>query len=401
MGLFLHSGRHGGPHLQADHTTLPISTPPLTDKPHVSPLTAPKPHTRARHARPHQPQPLRIETLTPGGWAEWDRFVHHAAGGTLFHTTAWMGAVHEAFGHTPIYLLARRGADMVAGLPLFDVRSLLGGRLLVSVPYAIYGGPLGADPEALRLLQDEARDLAERIQARAIDLRCQRAAWAGVPVIDRYVTFRRPLPDHPADCLHALPRKARAAARSARQRHGLRVDVDDRHLQTVWRLYCTGMHRLASLNYPASFFRELIERTPGGHIVSLVSHRGRPVAGLVTFLFNGVAMPYFVGADQRCRRLNLYNFIYLTAMERAVDLGCHTFDFGRSRRDNRGACAFKKNQGFPPERLEYQLYTPPGRQAPDLTPANPKFALARRLWPALPQILTRPLGAWISRHVPG
>ncbi len=339
--------------------------------------------------------------MTEADWADWDQFVRDDPDGSLFHTTAWMESVRVAFGQKPVYLIALRGADVVAGLPLFEIKSLLGGHMLVSVPYAIYGGPLGDDVDALRALQDRAYEHADAVGARTIDLRCARARWTGVPVNERYVTFRRGLPDRPEDCLAALPRKARAAARLACDKHGLCVSFDDGHLRAVWLLYCRSMRRLGSLNYPYGFFRELVHRTPKGHSVSLVSHRGRPVAGLVTFLFNGVAMPYFVGADERFGHMHTSNFVYLTAMERSVAMGCRTFDFGRSRRDNLGACAFKRNQGFKAEALQYQAYTPPGRSAPNLTPTNPRFGLARRIWPALPSTVTRWMGAWLTKHIPG
>lgn len=350
--------------------------------------------------------PVRVESLSDNDGNAWDRFnsgaaTHSSPGRSFFHSTPWLGAVAEVFGHRAIHLVARRGERIVGGLPLFEVRSLIGGTMLVSVPYGIYGGVVGDDEEANRALLNEAVAVAEGIGARCVELRSQKAVWEGVEVVDRYVTFRRSLPERSEGCLAALPRKARAAVRAARDKHKLALSVDDRHLPTVWRLYCRSMRRLGSLNYPYRFFVELVRRTPGRHFVSLVSHNDRPIGGLVTFLFNGEAMPYFVGVDHRYHRMNVYNFIYLTAMERAVAMGCHTFDFGRSRQDNVGACAFKKNQGFTPEPLEYQTFILDGRTAPNLTPSNPRFALARKVWPALPGFVTRPLGAWLSKHVPG
>lgn len=187
----------------------------------------------------------------------------------------------------------------------------------------------------------------------------------------------------------------------ARERHGLTVSFAPQHVRDVWALYCRSMRRIASLNYPLQFFIELVERARDNCVVSLVHHQGRPIGGLLMFHYKGAAMPYFVGVDARYNRYNVSNFVYLTAMERAVALGCHTFDFGRSRRDNRGACDFKRHHGFKPEPLEYQIYTKPGVDPPNLTPSNPRFALARHVWPALPAAVTRPLGAWLSRHVPG
>jgi len=360
-----------------------------------------EPHADMGALRRARPPTVQISLLSDSEFADWDRFIATARGGTFFHTTAWMQSVRHAFGHRPVYLFARQDRKIVSVLPLFEIRSLLGGTMLVSVPYAIYGGVLGLDDKINRKLLDEAAGIANRVGANCLELRCEHAAWSDLPTINRYATFRKSLPTEREGCLAALPRKARAAARAARDKHGLLVSADDRHLPTVWRLYCGTMRRLGSLNYPYAFFDELVSRTPGQHVVSMVTRGGEPVAGLVTFVFQGVAMPYFVGATPAARSLNAYNLIYLTAMQNAVDQCCHTFDFGRSRLENVGACAFKKNQGFTATPLRYQTMTTPGRHAPNLTPSNPKFSLARRVWPAIPMWVTRPLGAWLSKHIPG
>ncbi len=333
--------------------------------------------------------------------AGWDAFVRGVVGGSVFHSEAWGGAIASAFGHKTVYVTALRAGEIVAGVPLCVVRSLLGGTMVVSMPYGVYGGVLGEDEAAVELVYREARAFAQSVDARVLDFRSEIARFGDAMTSDRYVTFRRALPDDPAACLGMLPRKARAAARAAREKYRLDVSDDDGHLPDVWRLYCRNMSRLASLSYPFRFFEELIARTPGEHLVSLVSFEGRPVAGLVTFLFEGTAMPYFVGADERFKHVSAYNLIYLAAMERAVKLGYRSFDFGRSRRDNSGSCAFKRNQGFEATALAYQTVTFAGRRAANLSPSNPRFALARRVWPRLPMALTCPLSGWLSRHIPG
>jgi FemAB-related protein (PEP-CTERM system-associated) len=273
--------------------------------------------------------------------------------------------------------------------------------MLVSVPYGIYGGVAAEDKDAANALLMAAWRLLETEGADVVDLRSAKAVDPALPINRRYATFRRVLPAAVDDVLEWLPRKARAAARNARNRHGLTVDFDDRHLRTVWNLYCRSMRRLASLNYPYSFFEKLVDLTPGQHIVSLVRYENRPIGGLVTLFYDGVAMPYFVGYDPDYTRMGINNFIYLTAMERSVELGCRVFDFGRTRRDNTGCFNFKRYQGFEPQYLEYQRLVAPGARQPNLTPTNPRFGLARRIWPHLPISLTRWMGACVSRHVPG
>jgi FemAB-related protein (PEP-CTERM system-associated) len=295
------------------------------------------------------------------------------------------------------------------------VRSRLAGTVLVSVPYGVYGGTLADDDEAHTALLDHAQRLAGRLRAQWIDIRSMEPQWPHLPVVRRYVTFRKRLPDDPGRVLSELPRKARAAARQARDRYGLQASFDDAHLQTVWSLYSRSMRRVGSPNYPLEFFRLLIQRTVKGmddraggsdrrrpgHLVQLISYRGRPIAGLISFIYRDTLMPYFAGCDERFEKVHPNNFLYLTAMERGVRIGCREFDFGRSRIDNAGPYNFKRYQGFEPTPLQYQYYVPRGGRMPDLHPGNRKLDMARRLWPRLPLSVTRPLGAWLAKSIPG
>jgi hypothetical protein len=93
--------------------------------------------------------------------------------------------------------------------------------------------------------------------------------------------------------------------------------------------------------------------------------------------------------------------LYLDAMERGVEEGCRFFDFGRTRRDNRGSFDFKRFHGFEPRPLAYQCHTLPGHRAPNLSPRQTRFELARRMWRRLPLGLTTALGGRLAAHIPG
>ena len=347
------------------------------------------------------PERCEVAVLCPERLKEWDIYVRAHADGTLFHTIAWRDAVRDTYGHEDIYLTARRGHAIVGVLPLFFVSSWLAGRILVSVPYGVGGGIIADDDQAAAELFNMARQIAADRRCRALELRSERAVIPGLTTIDRYAGFRRELPERAREVLGWLPRKARAAARNARDKHKLVVSFGDEHLADVWRLYSISMRRLASPNYPMAFFRHLLGGTPNRHWVSLVRWNDRAVAGLVTFLFKDRVMPYFIGTTNAAKRCSAANFIYLTAMERGVASGYRVFDFGRSRWDNTGSFNFKSFQGFEPRPLEYQSYSPPGDTPPNLSPGNPRFRFARKVWSCLPLVATRALGARLARHIPG
>lgn len=333
--------------------------------------------------------------------AAWARYAAQSPRATVFHHPDWCAAVAQTFGHRPCHLRASRNGQFVGVLPLMEVNSWLGGRMLVSVPYGTYGGILADDEQAVVALAREAMHLAEERDARVLDLRSAAADVPGLEAVTGYLGFARDLPATPDAVGPTLPKRPRAAARHARDRDGVEIVHDNALARTVWQLYCRSMRRIASVNYPYRFFAELMRRFGDRAWVSVAFANKRPLCGTISFIFRDTIMPYVLGADERVRSDGAANLLYWSVMERAVAAGVRRFDYGRSRADNHGAVGFKKNQGFEPFPLGYQRYVPSGHKPPDLKPSNPRFALARRIWPRLPLPVTRALGVWLARSIPG
>lgn len=365
----------------------------------TTPRTTDAESSRAR--RDQRCEPLTITTARESrDIAAWAAFLDDHADAAVFHHPDWCGAVADVFGHADRSLLARRGPQVVGVLPLMLVRSWVAGRLLVSVPYGTYGGMLTDDAEAAAALADAAGRLAQRERA-VLELRSASARVPQFSSIDGYLGFRRTLPATPDAVSSFLPKRARAAARHARDREGVEIVHGVEHLSTAWVLYCRSMRRLGSLSYPKVFFERLAERFGVRLSVALAVCAARPLCGTICLRQGDVVLPYVLGADERESTGGAANLLYWSAMERAVAAGARVWDYGRSRSDNAGAVGFKKNQGFEPTPLGYQRYVPPGLRAADLNAGSPRFALARRLWPRLPLAVAVRVGGWLARSIPG
>src|SRR5687768_14302439 len=107
---------------------------------------------------------LYIEALSAAGEAAWDAFVASHECGSPFHLTAWKKSIEQTFGFRPHYLLARDGGQLAAVLPLFLVKNPLTGKVLISTPFAVYGGILARSDEARQALANEAAELGRRLQ---------------------------------------------------------------------------------------------------------------------------------------------------------------------------------------------------------------------------------------------
>jgi FemAB-related protein (PEP-CTERM system-associated) len=332
----------------------------------------------------------------------WDAFVAKGPGATVFHRRAWSEAVEDAYGHRPVHLAAWSGERMAGLLPLFLVKSALAGRLLVSVPYATYGGILADSHEIAVALLEAGKRLCGDLRAKYLELRHRDPNALGLPEIARYDTFRKDLPRNAEDVVPSLPRKTRTAVRRGQKALGPdAVRMGPEYLGTVYGLYARTMRRLGSPNYSRRLFEALAARYGDDCVCLAVFEGERPLAGVVSFVFRDEIVPYFSGCLDEGMDKRANNVMYVHLMEYAVRRGLGRFDFNRTRRDNTGPYDFKRHHGFEPTPLHYQVYMANGRaDLPNLTPSNRTFALAGRLWRRLPLWLTRPAGARVTKWVP-
>jgi FemAB-related protein (PEP-CTERM system-associated) len=335
---------------------------------------------------------LGTETL------EWDTFVRTSDEGTPFHLTAWKRAVERTFGLRAHYLIARSGGTIEGVLPLFEVRGLLGGRALVSVPYAVYGGICAVSDTARQALAEAASGLAHRCGARYVELRQKRDQGLGLPTKSLYVTFARTISKDEDENARMIPRKQRRMTRQG-AKHGLRTTIGGQHLDAVWELYAASLRRLGSPVFPRRLFHEVHDAFDKDCQVLTVWRGERIVAGCVTLFHEEQALPYY-GADLRAKDLyGVADFMYWEVMCHAARTGYRVFDFGRSRAGT-GPYDFKRHWGFEPVPLPYQYILVGGTPMPDLSPSNPRLHLATEVWKRLPLGVTKVLGPALTRYLP-
>jgi len=330
---------------------------------------------------------------------EWDSFVRSTRGGSPFHLTAWKRAVETAFGHRPHYLMAEGGSGLEGVLPLFEVRGILGGRGLVSVPYGVYGGVCAASEKARSALVAAARDLAGRLGARYVELRHRAEQEVeGLPAKRLYVTFSRPISGDDEENRNAIPRKQRRMTRQG-DKHGLRAELGVQHLDAFWEVYAESVWNLGSPVFPRRLFQAIANEFGKECEVLTVWKDGRMMSGVLSLLYEGEILPYYGGARPEALAYAVNDFMYWQLMCHAARIGCRTFDFGRSR-EGTGAYEFKRHWGFEPVPLPYQYILAPGQQMPNVSPSNPKMRFAVETWKRLPLPVTRLLGPLATRYLP-
>jgi FemAB-related protein (PEP-CTERM system-associated) len=341
---------------------------------------------------------VKVKKLSKVKAKAWDRYVGLNLGGTFFHLSGWMKVLKETFGYEPCYLYAESDGQICGILPLFYVNNILSGKALVSLPFGVYGGVCADDDYIGDCLIEEAMKLTRQMGAKYLELRHLDKPRKDLPVKELYSTFIKELPLKVEDCLQELPRKTRAAARKSIS-FSLRAEYGACYLKDFYNVYAVSMRNLGSPVFSYFYLENLLKEFKGNVIVTRIRYKNRTIAGVFSFRYKDTLIPYYGGALSSASKYQPNNFMYLKLMEYGVEQGMRYFDFGRSKKGT-GSYHFKELHGFIPQLLYYQYYLNAVDKIPDISPKNPKLALAIKVWQKMPVWMTKIVGPVVSRLTP-
>jgi FemAB-related protein (PEP-CTERM system-associated) len=342
------------------------------------------------------PDAVRVRELQPADFPRWDKFVSGCEDATFFHRAGWKTVIERAFGHRTCFLYAESGGRIEGVLPLAEVRSILFGHSLVSLPFCVYGGIAAGSERARHLLDEAAGALAENWCVDHLEYRSlaqHHPEWAHT---DLYVTFRKAIDPDVERNLNEIPRKQRAMVRKG-IKVGLKSEIDE-GVERFFAAYADSVHRLGTPVLSRRYFQTLREVFGPDCEVLTVTRDGGLVASVMSFYFRDEVLPYYGGGTEQAREVAGNDFMYWELMRRACERGIHVFDYGRSKRGT-GSFDFKKNWGFEPQPLHYEYRLVRGRRVPELNPLNPKYRLLIKLWQRLPLALANRIGPLIAKNL--
>ncbi len=352
---------------------------------------------------PFRPAALRVRAADlrdPDELRRIEAFVQSRPQATVFHRPGWLLASAAGTGNRAHALLAERGGELSAYLPLTEIHSPLFGRMLAASGFAVGGGLLADNPRDAAAMFTALEELALRHSCPAIELRGgmlpqARAGWSIKQ--DSHCGFVQPLAADGEAQLTQIPRKQRAEVRK-----GLAGDLtvstgtSPAERAAHYAVYAQSVRNLGTPVFPAALFNAVLDEFGEGADILTVWHGADPVASVLSLYHGGAVLPYWGGGTHAARRLRANDRMYYELMLHARRCGCGQFDFGRSKTHS-GAYDFKRNWGFEPEPLSYAQWTAPGAAARDADPTSVRHAARIALWKRLPLRLTNLIGPMIAR----
>ena len=338
---------------------------------------------------------------------QWQEYISHSGQSTFFHQLGWRRLVLDSFGHRAHYLCAREGGEIKGILPLFRLKHPFWGDYLISLPFAVYGGICADDEQTGRQLLAAAVRLGEKLGVEHIELRHLQPLRAELACKDLYMTFELELHPDPEIIWKQMRKRNRNILRKG-IKSGLKLhrqptahwrQPEEGELNTFYHLFARTQTALGTPVLPRRWFSHLLKNFPGQIRLFSTEYQGKIINSLMVFRYKDTLSPSYIGYDHRYLQYAPNNFILWEAIRYGCLNGYRRFDMGRSRRGT-GSFNFKRYWGIEPQQLYYQYHLYPGRQMPDLSPSNPKFALAKKIWAKLPVAVAERISAGLVKYLP-
>lgn len=335
--------------------------------------------------------------------AAWNRLVERADG-PPFARWEW-GTACETYGHDRLYLAVDDGTRLVAGLPLFHIRSRLFGSKLVSPPFSERGPVLtaAADPaDARRAILDRVTALADDYGVDFVSVRdAGPDTHPAFETRNRFVTFRNAVGDGPAAVWEDIKASRQRQVTQADENPDLTYRVGDSlsDLRAFYTLYLGSMRGHGTPPHGWQFFRTLWEAFGGadGLHLGLVRKDGTPINGVLNLPHGSSVHQWGVCTDYEHRDLNGGSLLTWKSLEWAAEAGYESYDFGRTR-EGSGVYTFKKSFGGAKTWYDDAHYFPAADGALP-HPEDDTYDELKWVWKRLPLPVTRYVGPTIRKRI--
>ncbi len=348
---------------------------------------------------------MPVYEINPLEDKRWDDLVawHSLAG--VFHSRAWLQALLQTYGYSPIVLTTSApGEPLQNGVVFCEVKSWITGRRLVSLPFSDHCELL-ADSQAQQEILAHVHDLTRKQESKYVELRPLKLSE---PVLPSSVNFQpsekfylhtlslQPAPDTLFSNMHkdCIQRKVRRA-----EREGLSYEKgrSDSLLSQFYLLLMRTRRRHSLPPQPLEWFRNLVAAMGEGLMIRVASKDATPVAALLTLSFRNTVTYKYGCSDERFNALGGMPFLFWKTIEEAREQGMQHLDLGRSDTHNEGLATFKDRLGAVRGQLTYfRCWS--HRPMPDTRPVW-VTQFANQLFSHLPDAALAASGKILYRHI--
>lgn len=287
---------------------------------------------------------------------DWNRIVSRCPYSEALHTLEWRNALAKCFKQlTPLYFIIRNSRDDIAGVfPCFIFNPIPLSRMLLSMPWALPGGPLvfpGANAADVTL------SIVKELDGISYEHHYLETTITLLPNSNPDVIDSLSSTGYAGDSNHfthilditkgydpiwnAYNKRVRGAVRKAWKAGVIVRETEDAtEMMEFYKLYLASMKRFKSTPKPYQLLRYL-QISPIARLV-VAQLRGRIIAGLLFLHFNSSVRLWCEASDPDFLNYRPNNAVIDYIIQWACKNGYPCVDFGASPSGGEGLIAFKE-----------------------------------------------------------
>jgi len=288
----------------------------------------------------------------------WIDLISMSPESNIFHHPAWSQNLKECYGYTDGVLAEMEGENVLAGLPVMEVKSLTGTKRLLALPFSDYCIPLARCPADLQQFTSSLIAWSQQKKI-PIEVRWKLPDLAGIQITQDYVLHTAVMDRDPDVIFEQIHRKVRKYIRSSAKR-GVRVEqgTSQEFLRQFYRLQLLTRRKHGLPAQPWKYFmglgKNILEKGLGFVLLAFLDDEC--LAGLVVLHWGKtLTLKYGASAEDHLRDLRPNHLLDWMAIRWGCEHGYQILDVGRSDIDQDGLRDYKNRWGYREEALDYSF----------------------------------------------
>lgn len=299
-------------------------------------------------------------------YPKWDEFVRKHPNGWLTHLSSWQLVLKSLPNISNSFILAVVDditGEICAGLPIYITNTFLHKSSLIAAPLTTIYDILFSDESQFGALITGIMELYNRTSSSKIIIKpLYTAKYFNKIGFNKDKTFlyhRLILEDSLEKTYKKFHRSCirQHITKSAKYPMKIRIVETKEDIKSFYKLYqiTRKKHGLPALpyNYFESIWR--IYSPSKNVFIFLLEYKSKPISGLMAFKYKKHFSAEALGWDIVYKDFNPAIYIFWEAIKFALELGCSSFDFGRTSTSNKNLIAFKRRWGS--EEIEMPIYS--------------------------------------------
>jgi hypothetical protein len=329
--------------------------------------------------------------------AGWDKAVYTYPGAISWHFYDWykMIAAHHPVKYYPI--AACEGDDVVGVLPLYRLKTMRGGEMLISIPYFVAGGIVAGSAEAKAVILDKAIEISKELGSLPIILKQYSIPVESDSLVTdtSYFNLELNLSVGVEKVYNDLDERNKQQIRDS-EKWNLVFEYPSSDIKGYYRILVDHHHR-AGIPYPSrGWVNSLIADT---YDIALLKLDGKIVAATLAKKFkDSISFPLTaLGSDSEESMTFAYR-LYWELLKRQIEDGVRIFHSGRIPNNN-DVPAYRLGWGGEHHGYYYQYFGYGGK-----TESENKGGEGRgrfeTLWKKVPKPITSLVNPYLVRQFP-